>query len=1422
MISDERPGQQSNNDDNNNNLGKSTNNIMNESKDDHNDYDNPEQVRYQRQAYILQDINSDLQQRIHSLEIAFRDHGFDKDGKQILIAAKNSKNCDDDVGVEMMSMMGMDAEKPTVLCKYFEYKVVELQEDYEKIEFECDELREIVRTLTHQQRNDTTGRTSKEMISPQEKIAVKNLKNLQHDTTLLKEKEEETHKIMKEQIGKLQQQLKDVVIDESSEKETLRKEMEEQIEKLQQQLKDAVIDEALENQLLQQQLKDVINESSKKELLLQQEVDELEKNLVEEIMRNNSVRVNKLERDLVDANKTEKNKSKEDRLDDIIVELEKEAQTTAQKSENKCEQLTNRILELEKELDVTAKENETLKESITTSTSTIAEIETKNHSDDHESIQQKKEMEIKTLSDRCTTLEMELQDSKNDNERIDSLGEVEKESLVEIIDDQRKKIYILEEECSTLKHDQSIQQKKEMEIKTLSDRCTTLEMELQDSKNNNERADSFGEVEKESLVETIDDERKKINILEEECSTLKHDHEVYINENIELSLQNESLISASVAVKENNDQELSSLTCRVAELEQEIELVAKENEELSLQNEQYHSREGSRKANIHEYEKGIAILDDDDDNDSEIQEQHHVGEDPEEADSRHREKEIEIFDDDDDDSDSGDDNDNERKDQYHVGEDPEEADSHHRENEIEMLDNDNDDSESDSGEEDEDDDDGDDDERKEQYHVGEDPKEADSHHRDKGIEILDDDDDDDDEEDDRTEGSLPLAPVAENKDKEISLICRVAELEQEIELITKKNKELSFEHESLRLASVTVTENKDKEISLSCCRVAELEQEIASIAMTNAKEQEHFINHVADLNKTLELIAKRNESHSSEIELNEAQNMKSEHAEQVQESLHDRIVELEQQLESIVEENRKEQDSAMSHVANVFKELELRTNKIESLSSEIELYEADKMRKGQEQEFLTCRIVELEQERKNSTEQDDLLHQLAALENDLDSANATSVSLSSRIKSYEKEKNGFESKIDRLIQQVAALEEDLESYEEEKNGFESEIDHLTQQVEDQVEDLESYEEGKDEFESEIDRLVQQVAALENDLESANASKIKSYEEEKEEFESTVEKNRTELDCLIQQVAALENDLESANASKIKAYEEEKEKLELTVEKSRTELDRLMKQSVAYEEVKGEHELLIDRVSNLENELKSSLEQNDQLSTDIESLKTLKEENKNVTECVSHLTQCNSRLNEELRLSVQNNAVLTSEMQAHEAKCDSMQKRMDLTQEKNVDSIDVSTDDDVLTLESESMNTENLSTTEDSKIGKSEEVSHNHIADGDIDSQNKLVEKYLYPLVGKAEAELHEAIPDDIVQGIYDNLFLVLHVEGESISVLDWEEFESILEDVCQEYDEETWFQIQEAFFAAWEQLEESNKSLLEQSESWCDFDTTTQ
>ena len=35
----------------------------------------------------------------------------------------------------------------------------------------------------------------------------------------------------------------------------------------------------------------------------------------------------------------------------------------------------------------------------------------------------------------------------------------------------------------------------------------------------------------------------------------------------------------------------------------------------------------------------------------------------------------------------------------------------------------------------------------------------------------------------------------------------------------------------------------------------------------------------------------------------------------------------------------------------------------------------------------------------------------------------------------------------------------------------------------------------------------------------------------------------------------------------------------------------------------------------------------------------------------------------------------------------------------------------------------------------------------------------------------------------------------------WDDFESILEDVCQDCDQEMWFDIQEAFFVAWEETQ---------------------
>lgn len=98
----------------------------------------------QEYIYSLQDENCDLQKRIHRLEMVLRDNGFDKDGKQIISArAMTDDAAVDKRHVEMMSMMGMDPERPTVLTKYMEFKVFELQDELEVIELDREAVRRL-------------------------------------------------------------------------------------------------------------------------------------------------------------------------------------------------------------------------------------------------------------------------------------------------------------------------------------------------------------------------------------------------------------------------------------------------------------------------------------------------------------------------------------------------------------------------------------------------------------------------------------------------------------------------------------------------------------------------------------------------------------------------------------------------------------------------------------------------------------------------------------------------------------------------------------------------------------------------------------------------------------------------------------------------------------------------------------------------------------------------------------------------------------------------------------------------------------------------------------------------------------------------------------------------------------------------------
>merc|ERR1712238_189446 len=187
------------------------------------------------------------------------------------------------------------------------------------------------------------------------------------------------------------------------------------------------------------------------------------------------------------------------------------------------------------------------------------------------------------------------------------------------------------------------------------------------------------------------------------------------------------------------------------------------------------------------------------------------------------------------------------------------------------------------------------------------------------------------------------------------------------------------------------------------------------------------------------------------------------------------------EFESIVEKSGEEQKSAMIHVIHLTKEIDLREQKIESLSSENELFEAVKVKNKQEQEFLTCRIVKLEQEEQNSkTAQNLFLQQVATLEDSLESANINNRSLSSQIKLYEEQKA-----------------EKIELHEADKVKIEQEQEFLTCRIV-------KLEQEEQNSKTAQNLFLQQVATLEDSLESANinnrglSSQIKLCEEKKAE------------------------------------------------------------------------------------------------------------------------------------------------------------------------------------------------------------------------------------------------------------------------------------------------------------------------------------
>lgn len=100
------------------------------------------------------------------------------------------------------------------------------------------------------------------------------------------------------------------------------------------------------------------------------------------------------------------------------------------------------------------------------------------------------------------------------------------------------------------------------------------------------------------------------------------------------------------------------------------------------------------------------------------------------------------------------------------------------------------------------------------------------------------------------------------------------------------------------------------------------------------------------------------------------------------------------------------------------------------------------------------------------------------------------------------------------------------------------------------------------------------------------------------------------------------------------------------------------------------------------------------------------------------------------------------------------------------------------------------------IALRKQLSRSHKRPSNVSSIKWTVKHYLDALIGISEKELGCSIPSAIEEGVRGAVREYCSV-AEAV-MISWEELERILQDVCEGYDEETWFDMQEAFFKAWE------------------------
>jgi len=353
----------------------------------------------------------------------------------------------------------------------------------------------------------------------------------------------------------------------------------------------------------------------------------------------------------------------------------------------------------------------------------------------------------------------------------------------------------------------------------------------------------------------------------------------------------------------------------------------------------------------------------------------------------------------------------------------------------------------------------------------------------------------------------------------------------------------------------------------------------------------------------------------------------------------------------------------------------------------------------------------------------------------------------------------------------------------------------------------------------------------------------------ENYRSVSKKSNSEHERITQRAEDLQEELEACErknkdlSSQLQSYEEAKKGHAILYDRF-TELEKELQSVTENRKIEQQqHSELKTRLveitmknqaerANLENRLRK-------LQKDLESttrkLESFREENKSLAADLKFfegqknaLNTSDINLEDDLRTAFEENENIFRQIQSYEIGADEKDMGAPLTPRSNDRTATTNSCADEDTLNSDNDDSSNgFMSEEDRGQGEADsranDSTHNSIstaraANGGlrsipllvesneansstipVESQNQAIEDFLTPLVEKADKVLGQEIPNDVVRGIRDGL--LLRAEEALDENFLWEDFESILEEVCQEYDQDTWFDIQEAFFVAWEEVE---------------------